>query len=107
MGLVPAPRRTFQQGLHRRLLDSSKETAEEYRQSAARRSSNADTCIIQIQIPQSFIRSLRIQHLWYSPNWKEYVWTCRKMERPNQKSTVSGDLGNSTLQRPHLLYHEQ
>ncbi|KAF7133724.1 hypothetical protein CNMCM5793_005078 [Aspergillus hiratsukae] len=76
-----------------------KETAAEYRQWATRRSPNADTCIIQIQIPQSFMQSLRIQDLWYSPNWKEYVWTWRKMERPKRNSTVSGDLGKSTLSK--------
>ena len=55
-----------------------KETAEEYRLYAARRSPVADTCIVHIQVPLSFINRLHIENLWYSRNWKEYIWTCRK-----------------------------
>ncbi|CAG7995905.1 unnamed protein product [Penicillium salamii] len=61
------------------------ETAEEYRKFAERRSARADTCIIHIQIPRPFIDSLRMENLWYSPNWKEYVWTCRRQAPPHSK----------------------
>ncbi|KAJ5779241.1 hypothetical protein N7457_006961 [Penicillium paradoxum] len=62
-----------------------KETAEEYRLFAARRSPTANTCIVHIQIPQSFVSSLRLENLWYSPNWKDYIWTCRKGIMPDPK----------------------
>jgi hypothetical protein len=42
-----------------------KEVAEEYRQYAARRCHLANTRIIHIQIPQSFIDSRRVEELWY------------------------------------------
>ncbi|KAF3397186.1 hypothetical protein DPV78_007444 [Talaromyces pinophilus] len=55
-----------------------KEEAEEYFQYAARRCPLAITCIIRNQVPQSFIDSLRMEELWYSLEWKEYVWTYKK-----------------------------
>ncbi|KAJ6169066.1 hypothetical protein N7497_001909 [Penicillium chrysogenum] len=61
------------------------ETAEEYRKFAERRSPTADTCIIHIQVPRPFINSLRMENLWYSPNWKEYIWTCRRQATPHPK----------------------
>ncbi|GAD94922.1 hypothetical protein PVAR5_3555 [Paecilomyces variotii No. 5] len=65
---------------------SEKEMAEAYRQYAARRCSASETCILRIQIPWSFVRRLRKEELWSSPDWKEYIWTCRKMLVPRQKS---------------------
>ncbi|KAL1847572.1 hypothetical protein Plec18167_009439 [Paecilomyces lecythidis] len=62
-----------------------KETAEEYRQYAAGRCPMSETCIIRIQIPWSFVNRLHRENLWYSPDWKEYVWTCRKAMKPHQK----------------------
>lgn len=61
------------------------ETAERYRKFAERRSPGADTCIIHIQIPRSFIDSLRMEDLWYSNNWKEYIWNSRRQATPPQK----------------------
>ncbi|KAJ5945694.1 hypothetical protein N7454_002533 [Penicillium verhagenii] len=61
------------------------ETAEEYRKFAESRSPAADTCIIHIQVPRPFINSLQMENLWYSPNWKEYIWTCRRQATPHPK----------------------
>lgn len=33
----------------------------------------------------TFIHSLRQQDLWYSKNWKEYVWYSKKKTRPPAK----------------------
>jgi hypothetical protein len=55
-------------------------TAEEYRQWSEIRCHWAETWIIQIQVPKTFIDNLCKQTLWYSPDWKEYVWYCRKGE---------------------------
>ena len=54
------------------------ETAEQYRRWAAARNSMAETWIIRVQIPSGFIDGLRKKYLWYSPDWKTYVWYCRK-----------------------------
>ncbi|KAJ5427387.1 hypothetical protein N7465_002457 [Penicillium sp. CMV-2018d] len=62
-----------------------KETAEEYRKFVERRCPTADTCIMHIQVPQSFINNLRWEDLWYSPSWKEYIWTYRKEQMPDPK----------------------
>ncbi|KAL4785280.1 hypothetical protein BJX76DRAFT_325131 [Aspergillus varians] len=79
-----------------------KETAEEYRKWAARRSPTADTCIIHIQIPLSFINCLHMENLWYSPNWKEYIWTCRRRRRPNPKFDKLWEQGQADVVRGHL-----
>ncbi|KAJ9266437.1 hypothetical protein DTO212C5_6360 [Paecilomyces variotii] len=62
-----------------------KETAEEYRKYAARRCPTSETCIIRIQVPWSFIHRLRREVIWYSPEWKEYIWTCRKSVPPHRE----------------------
>jgi hypothetical protein len=53
-------------------------TAEIYRQWGEIRCRWAETWVIQIQVPKIFINTLRKQQLWYSPDWKEYIWYCRK-----------------------------
>jgi hypothetical protein len=54
------------------------ETAEIYREWGAGRCKLAQTLIIRIQIPKAFLDSLRKAQLFYSADWKEYVWYCRK-----------------------------
>ena len=54
-----------------------KDVAEEYRKYAARRSPLSQTWLVRIQIPRSFISSLRRAELLYSRDWKEYVWYCK------------------------------
>lgn len=53
-------------------------TAEEYRRWGEIRCPWAETWIIQIQVPKTFMDTVRKQELWFSPDWKEYVWYCRK-----------------------------
>lgn len=79
-----------------------KETAEEYRKYAARRCPTVDTCMVHIQIPWSFIHGLHREELWYSPNWKEYIWTCRKGRRPNQKYDHLWERGQADVVRGHV-----
>lgn len=55
-----------------------KSTAEIYRQWGIKRSEYSESWIIQIQVPKNFIDSLRKEQLWFSRDWKEYVWNCRK-----------------------------
>jgi hypothetical protein len=78
------------------------ETAEEYRAWAARRCPWADTWVIRIQIPKTFIDSLRQQDLWYSRDWKEYFWYCRKKIRPPEKFNSYWQAGGADLIKGHI-----
>ena len=61
------------------------ETAEQYRSFAERRCCYTDTWIISIHVPKTFLDTLRIRELWYSFDWKEYVWNCRKGMDPPER----------------------
>ena len=78
------------------------ETAEEYRAWAARRCPYSDTWVIRIQIPEIFINGLRQQDLWYSQNWKEYVWYCKKRMRPPPKYDLYWKAGGADLIKGHI-----
>lgn len=54
-----------------------KETAERYREWAARRSPGGDTCLIEIQVAKTFVERLLFAEMWFSANWKEFVRTCK------------------------------
>ncbi|KAF7937422.1 uncharacterized protein EAE98_001736 [Botrytis deweyae] len=58
-----------------------KETAECYRQWAARYDVHGETWIMQIQVPETFLQSVKIERLWYGYDWKQYLWYCKKMTR--------------------------
>jgi hypothetical protein len=58
------------------------DVAEEYRQWAARRCCYSETWLIRILISDSFVNSLQKATLFYSPEWKEYVWSCKKRRQP-------------------------
>lgn len=66
-------------------------TAELYRGYAERRDAYAETWIISIQVPKSFMATLRKMSLWYSADWKEYVWLCRRKapQLPSQFDKLS------------------
>jgi hypothetical protein len=78
------------------------ETAEVYRAWTARRCSWSDTWVIRIQIPKTFIDSLRQQDLWYSKDWKEYVWYCRKKVKPPEKFNSYWQAGGAELIKGHI-----
>jgi hypothetical protein len=78
------------------------ETAEEYRAWAARRCPWSDILVIRIQIPKTFIDSLRQQDLWYSKDWKEYVWHCRKKIRPPEKFNSYWQAGGVDMIKAHI-----
>jgi hypothetical protein len=60
-----------------------KEMAERYRRWAARRCPRSETCLIQIQIPNTFIGRLRSAVIGSSADWKEFVWTCKQTDSFN------------------------
>ncbi|THZ62651.1 hypothetical protein D6C86_03583 [Aureobasidium pullulans] len=59
---------------------TEKETAEQYRKYAARRSPLVETWMIRIQVPNEFLGSLPTENLYYSRDWKEYVWYCKNKD---------------------------
>ena len=78
------------------------ETAEVYREWASTRCVWSDTWIIRIQIPTTFINSLRQQNLWYSRDWKEYVWYCKKKNVPPPKYDSYWKPGGADLIKGHI-----
>jgi hypothetical protein len=56
------------------------ETAERYRNWAALRCQYAASWLIQVQVPRVWFDTLKKQYLFYSADWKEYVWRCKKEE---------------------------
>ncbi|KAJ5173710.1 uncharacterized protein N7500_001641 [Penicillium coprophilum] len=83
--LVTAPGSDFNWNCNAHYWTPEKETAENYRRYVARRCPEAETCIIHIQVPRQFLNNLYQEDLWFSPEWKEYVWTCRSMVQPDEK----------------------
>ncbi|KAJ9195531.1 hypothetical protein DTO021D3_5083 [Paecilomyces variotii] len=62
-----------------------KETAEQDRKWAARRNPRCETCILEIQISKDFLNALKPAELWYSADWKRYIWFCRNAEVPDNR----------------------
>jgi hypothetical protein len=59
-------------------------TAEKYRKWGEVRCPQSESWLIQMQVPKSFMDNLRTEFLWFSDEWKEYIWYCR------QGATVEG-----------------
>jgi hypothetical protein len=78
------------------------ETAEKYRAWAERRVVSADTWVIRIQVPTMFITSLRQRQLWFSIDWKFYVWHCKKRSRPPPKFDTFWQYGGADLIKGHI-----
>ncbi|OQD70069.1 hypothetical protein PENDEC_c027G03858 [Penicillium decumbens] len=75
--LSTSPGSDFNWSFNAQYWTPEKDTAERYRQWAARRSPDSDTCIICIQVSNDFLERIVSADIWYSPDWKEFVWTCR------------------------------
>ena len=75
-----------------------KETAERYRQYAEKRCDWSETWMLRILVSDSFITKLKKQELWYSPDWKKYLWLSRNKEeeeeayQPNLQRLIDADL---------------
>ncbi|PBP22641.1 hypothetical protein BUE80_DR006567 [Diplocarpon rosae] len=55
-----------------------KEAAELYRSWAARRNAHAESWNIRFEVPATFVDTLHKAQLWYSRDWKEFMWRCKK-----------------------------
>lgn len=62
-----------------------REVAELYRAWAQRRCPQSETWVVRICVPIAFINSIPTAELWYSPDWKEFVWYCRRKQSPPEK----------------------
>lgn len=84
-----------------------KATAERYREWAAHRCDLSESWLIQIQVSRTFMTKLRQETLWYSPDWKEFVWYCKKKRQPppakfdhlNQAQVIRGHVCNGLSRR--------
>ncbi|CAE7020354.1 hypothetical protein PTNB85_09936 [Pyrenophora teres f. teres] len=64
-----------------------RETAEMYRHWAERRCQYSESWIIGVQLSNTFTETLSRQDLWFGPDFREYVWRCRKgLPVPNKPS---------------------
>jgi hypothetical protein len=79
-----------------------RETAEEYRQWAASRSSWSETWLIRVLVPQTYLTGLRKQPLFFSPDWKEYVWYCKKQIAPPAKFDRFWKAGEAEVIEGHI-----
>jgi len=79
-----------------------RETAEEYRQWAASRSSWSETWLIRVLVPETYLTSLRKQPLFFSPDWKEYVWYCKKQIAPPAKFDRFWKAGEAEVVEGHI-----
>ncbi|CZS88305.1 uncharacterized protein RAG0_00025 [Rhynchosporium agropyri] len=52
-------------------------TAEQYRQYQIARDTRAETWIVRISLPKSFVDGLKKKEIWYSADFKQFVWYCR------------------------------
>ncbi|KAL8750730.1 MAG: hypothetical protein Q9184_006317 [Pyrenodesmia sp. 2 TL-2023] len=74
-------------------------TAQQYWDYAITRLPDAEMWMIRVQVSKTFIDSLPTQQLWFSPNWKEYVWYGRKRLQPPPKFN---DHERSALIKGHI-----
>ena len=79
-----------------------KATADQYHKFATRRCPYSEIWMIQVQLPESFIDSLRTRELWYGHDWKEFVWYCRKKKIPPSKYDEYCNPGGVDLIKGHV-----
>ncbi|KAK7557763.1 hypothetical protein JOL62DRAFT_159712 [Phyllosticta paracitricarpa] len=63
---------------------ADKEVAYEYKSYVELRCPYSEVWIISIQVPKSFTATLRKEELWYSHDWKAYVWHCKKQHKASK-----------------------
>jgi hypothetical protein len=57
------------------------ETAVKYRDWSADRCRGSEVWIIWIQVSKDFLQTLKKEELWYSPDWKHWIWLSKKRAR--------------------------
>ncbi|OBT80416.1 hypothetical protein VF21_00868 [Pseudogymnoascus sp. 05NY08] len=67
-----------------------REVAELYREWAQRRCPYSESWVVRICVPITLIDSIPTAELWYSPDWKKFVWYCRRKRRPPEKFDYLG-----------------
>ncbi|KAJ9615242.1 hypothetical protein H2200_001316 [Cladophialophora chaetospira] len=62
-----------------------KDVAEQFRRWAEQRCPYSETWLLAIQLSPEFARGLKREELWFSRDWKEYAWYCKKTKQPLSK----------------------
>ena len=81
-------------------------TAEEYLGYAQSRCKYSEVWLIQIQIKESFVDALKNEDLWYSRDWKEYVWYCRRKREPPARYDGLWKAGTADVIRGHICKND-
>lgn len=81
---------------------AEKQTADMYAAFAARRCSYSPIWMIEVQIPQTYLTSLNRKQLWYSSDWKEYVWWCKKKKEPPTEFDECWKHGGADIIKGHI-----
>ncbi|KAE8863791.1 hypothetical protein PTNB73_06998 [Pyrenophora teres f. teres] len=73
-----------------------RDTAELYRQWAEERCQYSESWIIRVQLFNTFTETLSREDLWFGPDFREYVWRCRKglpvPSKPSFEKYTAADL---------------
>lgn len=77
-----APGGDFNHDLPAHYWTYEKDVAEQYRQWAVRRVPQSESWLISVQVSNTFLTGLNQQDLWFSPEWKGYVWYCKRQSTP-------------------------
>ena len=76
--------------------------AEQYHAWAQTRCPWSEIWMIQVQLPVAFISGLSVKDLWFSPDWKQFIWHCRKKREPPAKYDDFWKRGKADLIRGHI-----
>ncbi|CAF9939841.1 MAG: hypothetical protein HETSPECPRED_001910 [Heterodermia speciosa] len=77
-------------------------TAQQYHGYASIRCPYAEIWLLEVQIPNAFISSLTVRELWFSRDWKEFIWYCRKLYQPPSKYDQFRKPGGADLIQGHI-----
>lgn len=80
-------------------------TAEQYRAWIETRCPLTETWLLQIELSVQYMSSFRKTHIFYSPEWKEYLWHCRMGRRVFDQGGEALSKFSKTFQsgRPELI----
>ena len=81
---------------------SERKTAQQYLGFARERCSYSELWFLQIQLSPAFVETIKLQDIWYSPNWKELVWYRRKSRPPPEKFPHFWDYNHTDIVRGHV-----
>lgn len=78
--LATWPRGDFNGTSNAWYFTKEKECAEKYREFAERRCPQAETWLMSLDVPDTFLASIKREDLYYTYDWKRYIWLCKKSD---------------------------